>query len=128
MEGEGAAEVGLVVARHRPARVRIVDESERERARGVWVAGLRWRSLQVLHGATLLEVRPRTGFLHQIRATLAHLGFPVAGDRTYGPRDDSTGAGRQMLHAAHITWGEVDASSPDPADFKALLDHLQSRR
>lgn len=35
-------------------------------------------------GLSLLEARPRTGRCHQIRATLLHLGFPVAGDKLYG--------------------------------------------
>lgn len=33
---------------------------------------------------TLVEARPETGRLHQIRATLHGLGFPVVGDKMYG--------------------------------------------
>ncbi|MBW2541972.1 MAG: RluA family pseudouridine synthase [Deltaproteobacteria bacterium] len=121
LEGEGSLEVGLVTARHRPARVRVVAAEELARARGVHIGVLRWRSLEVFGGATLVEVRPRTGFLHQIRVSLAHLGFPVLGDRTYGPASDPIAVPRQMLHAAHARWGEIEASSPDPADFEAAL-------
>jgi 23S rRNA pseudouridine1911/1915/1917 synthase len=121
LEGEGSLEVGLVTARHRPARVRVVAEAELERARGVHTGVLRWRSLEVFGGVTLVEVRPKTGFLHQIRVSLAHLGFPVLGDRTYGPASDPIAVPRQMLHAAHAGWGEIEASSPDPADFEAAL-------
>jgi 23S rRNA pseudouridine1911/1915/1917 synthase len=121
LEGEGSLEVGLVTARHRPARVRVVAEAELERARGVHIGVLRWRSLEALGGVTLVEVRPKTGFLHQIRVSLAHLGFPVLGDRSYGPACDPIPVPRQMLHAARTSWGEVEASSPDPDDFRAAL-------
>ncbi len=121
LEGEGSLEVGLVTARHRPARVRVVADAELERARGVHIGVLRWRSLEVFGGVTLVEVKPKTGFLHQIRVSLAHLGFPVLGDRTYGPANDPVAVPRQMLHAAYAGWGEIEASSPDPADFAAAL-------
>ena len=125
LSGEGREEVALVTARHRPARVRVVTGSERERTRGARPASLAWRSLEVFDGATLLEVRLETGFLHQIRVTLAHRGFPVAGDRTYGAPGDPTGAPRQMLHAARVRTGDIDATSPDPPDFAALLEQLR---
>lgn len=34
---------------------------------------------------TLVDVVPRTGRKHQIRIHLAHAGFPVVGDKIYGP-------------------------------------------
>ena len=38
-------------------------------------------------GFSLVECRPRTGRLHQIRATLCSSGFPLLGDKLYGPDD-----------------------------------------
>ena len=75
--------------------------------------------------ATLLEVRTVTGFLHQVRATLAHLGHPLAGDRTYAPDGDQTSAARHMLHAAALGFAEIRAESPDPLDFAELLAALR---
>ncbi len=33
---------------------------------------------------SLIEAKPRTGRMHQIRVHLAHLGFPMVGDKLYG--------------------------------------------
>jgi 23S rRNA pseudouridine1911/1915/1917 synthase len=125
LQRAGKAELPLVTARHRPARVRVA--AEHERARAARICQLEFRPLEIFEAATLLEVRPRTGFLHQIRATLAHLGHPVAGDRSYGPASDATGAPRQMLHAARVAFEEIEAESPDPADFAALCTSLRGR-
>lgn len=119
LTGEGSAEVELAVVQHRPARVAVVRAfapGERTPA-GTRVAGMRWRALEHRHGATLLEVRPRTGFLHQIRATLAWLGHPVCGDTRYGGPPDASGAPRHLLHAARVAALGIAAESPDPPDF-----------
>jgi 23S rRNA pseudouridine1911/1915/1917 synthase len=38
------------------------------------------------HGSrfALIEAKPQTGRMHQIRVHLAHLGFPIVGDKMYG--------------------------------------------
>jgi 23S rRNA pseudouridine1911/1915/1917 synthase len=126
MEGEGDVELPLVTARHRPARVRVVGFSERDRTRGARSAVMHWRALEPLKGATLVEVRPVTGFLHQIRVVMAHLGAPLAGDRTYGPPEDATGAARHMLHASQIGFEEVQADCPDAADFTEAVERLRA--
>jgi 23S rRNA pseudouridine1911/1915/1917 synthase len=123
----GRVEVGLVVAQHRPARVRVVDPARAEADRAVRRGRLAWRVAERCADACLVEVDLETGFLHQIRATLAHLGAPVAGDRLYGPaaEADPSGVERQMLHAARVAFEEIDAASPDPPDFRAAFDRLR---
>jgi 23S rRNA pseudouridine1911/1915/1917 synthase len=125
---EGRADVTLAVTRHHPARVRVVGAA-REGESGARRCRLAWRVRERLAGACLVEVTLETGFLHQIRATLAHLGAPIAGDRVYGPPAgaDPTGAARQMLHAARVELDEIAAESPDPADFVAALERLRAR-
>ena len=123
LEGEGDLRVSLAVARHRPAFVRVVPASQPGSRR----TSLSWRALA--HGAdvTLVEVRPRTGFLHQIRVTLAHLGHPLCGDLGYGAAlegEDTSGAQRHLLHAARVRTGEIEAESPDAADFAAACARL----
>jgi 23S rRNA-/tRNA-specific pseudouridylate synthase len=127
-EGEGEIELPLLTARHRPARVRVARPEELLRTRSTRPAHLAWRVLELLPGATLVEVRPRTGFLHQIRAIFAELGHPLAGDRAYGPPADATGAARHMLHAAAIAVDEIDARAPDAPDFARVVEALRARR
>lgn len=79
---------------------------------------------------TLLRVRIVTGVMHQIRAHLAHLGHPVAGDALYGGEGAALpGLGRQFLHAARLALDGPDgvriaAESPLPAELAAVLARL----
>jgi 23S rRNA pseudouridine1911/1915/1917 synthase len=116
METAGEADVGVCMARHRPAKVRIVDDAERARARGVWTVQMAWRPLEVRESTSLVEVRPLTGFLHQIRVVLAHAGHPLLGDRTYAPPEIASRASRHMLHATRVAYQEIVAFGdvPDP--------------
>jgi len=121
--GELAGDEDLVlhlsVTRHRPARVRVRPAD----APGSRRTALHWRAVGSSGGATLVEVKPVTGFLHQIRVALAHLGHPVLGDAIYGAGGPSE-APRQMLHAAAVGYGEIEVCSPDPPDFRATLKRL----
>lgn len=123
--GPTEMELGLVVARHRPAKVRVV-EGDTFRGSRSYTIRQRLRIVEALREATLLEVRIETGFLHQIRATLAHAGHPVVGDSLYGEGAAlALSAPRQMLHAARLHYEDVAAESPDPGDFTAMLETLR---
>lgn len=121
-----AQQVGLRVAQHQPARVRVTEPSQAARDSSIRRAVQHVQPLEQFQGACLVEVRPRTGFLHQIRATLADLGHPVIGDSTYGAGARTHGAARHQLHAARVRFEEVEAASPDPEDFASLLTRLRS--
>ena len=124
----GRVELWLAMAAHRPARVRVL-EGPRDAPRGARRTRLVYRTLERFCAAALVEVELETGFLHQVRATLAHLGHPVLGDRLYGGAAlPGPGAPRQMLHAAHLALDEIAASSPDPPDFAGLLGALREGR
>lgn len=49
---------------------------------------------------TLLRVYPLTGRTHQIRAHLSAIGYPIAGDESYGAKPDD----RIKLHCERITF------------------------
>jgi 23S rRNA pseudouridine1911/1915/1917 synthase len=49
---------------------------------------------------TLLELKPRTGRTHQLRAHMSSIGHPIVGDIAYGSTIPSD---RIMLHAASLT-------------------------
>ena len=57
------------------------------------------------NGYTLVEVTLHTGKTHQIRAHLAHIGCPVAGDTKYGNKaeNEKYGLTRQCLVAKRLT-------------------------
>jgi 23S rRNA-/tRNA-specific pseudouridylate synthase len=68
--------------------------------------------------------------MHQIRAHLAWLGHPVAGDVEYGGEAAALpGLTRHALHAARLglespDGGRVVVESPLPPELAALLDGL----
>lgn len=92
---------------------------------------------------SLVRALPETGRLHQIRATLFSLGYPLFGDKLYGPDDSlycKLRAGgitaedyaklivpRQALHSAklemrHPTTNElIHAESPLPEELAACI-------
>lgn len=66
-----------------------------EGTKGSKEARLRYRVLKCQDGKSLLEIQLFTGRYHQIRAQLAHRGFPLAGDGKYHPdgRSQADGIG-----------------------------------
>lgn len=90
-----------------------------------------YRVRERLKGATLLEVSPRTGRRHQIRAHLYGLGHPVLGDPLYGRERPVGGAPRLMLHAwklsfSHPELGERSLAAEPPDDFSRVVARLRA--
>ena len=72
------------------------------------------RPIRIDTDESLVEARPVTGLMHQIRATLASLGHPIIGDRIYG---SDRSLDRHLLHATDIDVEGFSAHSPAPPEI-----------
>jgi 23S rRNA pseudouridine1911/1915/1917 synthase len=132
----GGGLVDAPIGRHPVDRVRMaVREDGRE-------AVTHYRVLQRFRGHTHVRCKLETGRTHQIRVHLAHIQYPLVGDKVYGGRvllpkgaspeliEALRGFRRQALHAAHLafehpkTGKPIDCVSPLPADMQSLLSVL----
>jgi 23S rRNA pseudouridine1911/1915/1917 synthase len=127
-------EISAAISRH-PARRRTMTVTEPGKGRE---ARTSYRILERLRNATLVQVLLHTGRTHQIRVHFQHLGFPLAGDRVYGGKQNvrlaqqtNFQASRQMLHAyslsfAHPGTGKpITCTAPWPDDFKNAVITLR---
>jgi 23S rRNA pseudouridine1911/1915/1917 synthase len=91
-----------------------------------------FHTLEVLGSHTLIQALPKTGRTHQIRVHLAFLGYPLAGDTTYGRKRESLPLDRQFLHAYELTFTlpstkeEKTFTAPIPPDLGQVLRSLRS--
>jgi 23S rRNA pseudouridine1911/1915/1917 synthase len=117
--------IDLPIGRHPTERKRMSVSGRPARA-----ATSDYEPLERFGAFTLVEVRPRTGRTHQIRVHLSARGWPIVGDRVYGPRARSAFA-RQALHAAAIELehpdetGRLRIEAPLAADLENLLEGLR---
>ncbi|MBY0528337.1 MAG: RluA family pseudouridine synthase [Gemmataceae bacterium] len=93
---------------------------------------LRYRRLSTANHFTLLEVRPRTGRMHQIRVQAATRGWPVCGDVIYGasrhfgppvalPRERIIALhGRSLTFLHPIRYEPITVVAPLPAVWQEL--------
>jgi 23S rRNA pseudouridine1911/1915/1917 synthase len=59
--------------------------------------------LERLPGFTYVDAGLPSGRTHQLRVHFAHIGYPIAGDRTYGRGRAPAGLTRQFVHSHELT-------------------------
>ncbi len=128
-----SGEIRAAIARH-PSHRRRMAVSMGE-GRDSWTS---YRVTERLLYSTLVEADLHTGRTHQIRVHFQHIGFPVAGDDTYGERQTKKlteltdyAAPRVLLHAHKLafthprTKRKKTVTAPMPADFQEALKRLR---
>ena len=129
-----SGEIRAAIARHPSHRKRMaVRDDDSGRA-----AHTKWQVLERLNAATFVEARIFTGRTHQIRVHFQFLGYPVAGDETYGARQNKRlaeatdyEAPRVMLHARKLSFThprtekKIVFEAPLPGDFEEALKTLK---
>lgn len=132
----GGGTVEAAIGRHPVDRLRqAIREDGRE-------ATTHYRVIQRFRGHTHVRVQLETGRTHQIRVHMAHIRYPLVGDRVYGGRlllpkgasaelvDMLRGFKRQALHAARLAFEHpvnrkpVECVAPLPEDLQELLQAL----
>jgi tRNA pseudouridine65 synthase len=95
-----------------------------------------YRRRAVVDRWSIVEARPQTGRLHQIRRHLKHLGHPIVGDVNYGKGDinrlfrERFGLCRLALHATQLsfehpfTGAAVTIGAALPADLRGPFDQM----
>lgn len=84
--------------------------------------------------AALIEARPVTGRMHQVRLHLESIGAAILGDDLYGPEVVRRAAPRLALHAHRlafvhpVTGAPIDVRSPWPRDLRELLRRMKLGR
>lgn len=89
-----------------------------------------WRVLFRGEGLAVMALSPVTGRTHQLRAHLAHLGFPILGDSIYGGASRLPGGPMLHLHSRRIilpvakNGPPLAVSAPFPAHLKETVAAL----
>ncbi len=91
-----------------------------------------YRLLDAKQGHSLVLLTPATGCRHQLRVHLYALGFPIAGDLRYGPRELQAGYDRLMLHANGLEFASENGAlkqfeSDLPESFQNVVRHYGIR-
>lgn len=90
-----------------------------------------WRLLGTDGRLSLLELNPRTGRMHQLRAHLSVSAMPILGDPIYGAELPPAQPLHLLARAVAIPWpgaegGWVEATAEPPPHMAAAIRHLRA--
>ena len=128
LHASGEVDLPLAHDPHDARKVRAASDPEWAQLHSARPALTRFTPVKLCAGFTLLEVEIATGVLHQIRAHLAFIGHPLAGDALYGG-PELPGLARHFLHAARLSFLHLDGTRPRfesalPAELAAVVQQL----
>ncbi len=109
-----------------PERVRVLEEGDRSGYARHKIT--RYRLKRIAGDRALIELSVGSAFRHQIRAHLAAIGHPIAGDAVYGGEQLSALGARHALHASQLSWAGTASEpgftvyEPLPPELAALLE------
>ncbi len=96
-------------------------------------AETRYRVLEEVGGASIVEIDLKTGRHNQARIHFAHIGHPLVGERKYARgKDAQVRHKRAALHASrirlHLPWEKSERTfeAPLPIDLQNLLARLRT--
>jgi 23S rRNA pseudouridine1911/1915/1917 synthase len=130
-----SGEIRAAITRHPSHRKRMTARDD-DNGRAAHTS---YRVLEKLNSATFVEAQIHTGRTHQVRVHFQFLGHPLAGDATYGARQNKrltelTGyePPRVLLHARELsfvhprTQKQLSFEAPLPGDFREALKWLRA--
>jgi len=122
--------IGRSLKDRKKQKVYLLNEPDAKR-KGLRKAITEYRVSERFKDYTLIEAEPKTGRKHQIRCHLAYLGYPIAGDKIYGFKNQPIPKGlkRQFLHASYLKIKMPDGKIKEfksqlPEDLKKILCQL----
>ncbi len=99
-------------------------EQGKSKIRGAREAVTKYKVMKSGDNYSLMELRPKTGRMHQIRVHLKAIGNPVACDKVYGGENVCCpkGSERQLLHAKSLSFSlpegrKFSFEADPPEDF-----------
>ncbi|MBN2882542.1 MAG: RluA family pseudouridine synthase [Clostridia bacterium] len=124
---ENAAKIDAPIGRHHEDRQRMGVNLRNGKE-----AVTHFTVLERFRKTTLIKAVLETGRTHQIRVHMAYIGYPLAGDTTYGRGKRKFNIEGQALHAGRLAFnhpvtGEfMSFEAEPPSEFMELLEELRN--